>query len=68
VISKTTKRPTGVVEKDNGYRRFVNPNRTTLSGVEGVVEPWRVAILRFYFFFMPSVFTFFLYFIRLDYL
>jgi hypothetical protein len=61
VISKTTKRPTGVVEKDNGYRRFVNPNRTTLSGVEGIVEPWRVAILRFYFFschlFLLSSFT-----------
>jgi hypothetical protein len=50
-----------VVEKDNGYRRFVNPNRTTLSGVEGIVEPWRVAILRFYFFschlFLLSSFT-----------
>ncbi len=49
-----------MVERDSGYRRFVDPNRTTLRGVKGIVEPWKVVILRFYSFFMPSFSTFFL--------
>jgi hypothetical protein len=68
VTSRATRRPTSVVERDNGYRRSIDPNRSTLRGVEGIVEPWRVAILRFYFFFMPSFSTFFLYLLGLDYL
>jgi len=57
-----------MVERDSGYRRFVDLNRVTLRKVKGTIEPWRVTILRFFFFFMPSFFTFFPYLLGLDYI
>jgi hypothetical protein len=67
VTSRAIKRPIGVVERDNGYRMSIDPNRTTLKGIEGIVEPWKVAILRFYSFFMPSFSTLFPYLLGLNY-